>query len=41
MGNAEEEDVFVVDNGGRFDEGCIGDFTAMEARALGIVAILV
>ena len=34
-------DVLVIDNGGRRDEGCIGDLTALEARASGLAAIVV
>jgi regulator of RNase E activity RraA len=38
---AEEGDVLVIDNGGRRDEGCIGDLTALEARACGLAGIVV
>ena len=38
---AEPGDVLVIDNGGRTDEGCIGDLTALEARANGLVGIIV
>jgi hypothetical protein len=31
-------DVLVIDNGGRPDEGCIGDLTALEARACALLA---
>jgi 4-hydroxy-4-methyl-2-oxoglutarate aldolase len=41
MQNAEEGDVLVIDNGGRRDEGCIGDLTALEARASGLAGIVV
>lgn len=41
MGMAEPGDVLVIDNGGRLDEGCIGDLTALEARACGISGIVV
>lgn len=41
MGAAERGDVLVIDNGGRMDEGCIGDLTALEARASGAAAIAV
>lgn len=34
-------DVLVIDNGGRADEGCIGDLTALEARAAGLAGIVV
>lgn len=33
--------VLCIDNGGRLDEGCIGDLTALEAMHHGCVAILV
>jgi 4-hydroxy-4-methyl-2-oxoglutarate aldolase len=32
MQNAQAGDVLVIDNGGRLDEGCIGDLTALEAE---------
>ncbi|MGZ5021445.1 MAG: RraA family protein [Chthoniobacterales bacterium] len=38
---AEEGDVLVIDNGGRTDEGCIGDLTALEARASGLAGMIV
>ena len=38
---AQEGDVLVVDNGGRSDEGCVGDLTALEARAAGLSGIVV
>jgi 4-hydroxy-4-methyl-2-oxoglutarate aldolase len=41
MESAETGDVLVIDNGGRTDEGCIGDLTALEARAAGLAGILV
>lgn len=34
-------DVLVIDNGGRRDEGCIGDLTALEAQASGLSGIVV
>ena len=34
-------DVLVVDNGGRLDEGCVGDLTALEAQASGVVGLVV
>jgi regulator of RNase E activity RraA len=37
---AEEADVLVIDNGGRLDEGCIGDLTALEASASGFSGIV-
>ena len=41
MENAEAGDVLVIDNAGRRDEGCIGDLTALEARASGLAALIV
>lgn len=38
---AQKGDVLVIDNGGRRDEGCIGDLTALEARACGLAGIVV
>jgi 4-hydroxy-4-methyl-2-oxoglutarate aldolase len=34
-------DVLVIDNGGRMDEGCIGDLTVLEARGSGLSGIVV
>lgn len=34
-------DVLVVDNAGRSDEGCVGDLTALEARAAGVAGLVV
>jgi 4-hydroxy-4-methyl-2-oxoglutarate aldolase len=41
FGNVEAGDVLVIDNGGRMDEGCIGDLIALEARAAGLAGIVV
>jgi len=41
MGTAEPGDVLVVDNGARMDEGCVGDLTALEARACGLSGIVI
>jgi 4-hydroxy-4-methyl-2-oxoglutarate aldolase len=41
MQTAQPGDVLVIDNGGRTDEGCIGDLTALEARASGLAGIIV
>lgn len=41
MESAQAGDVLVIDNGGRRDEGCIGDLTALEAKAAGLAAIVV
>ncbi len=38
---AQPGDILVIDNDGRKDEGCIGDLTALEARAHGIPAMIV
>jgi 4-hydroxy-4-methyl-2-oxoglutarate aldolase len=38
---AESGDVLVVDNGGRTDESCVGDLTALEAQAAGVAALVV
>src|SRR5262245_10437011 len=34
-------DVLVVDNGGRADEGCVGDLTVLEAEAAGVSGLVV
>jgi 4-hydroxy-4-methyl-2-oxoglutarate aldolase len=41
MEKAEPGDVLVIDNGGRMDEGCIGDLTVLEAQAGGLAGIAV
>jgi 4-hydroxy-4-methyl-2-oxoglutarate aldolase len=41
MEKAEPGDVLVIDNGGRMDEGCIGDLTVLEAQASGLAGIAV
>jgi regulator of RNase E activity RraA len=41
MSAVKPGDVLVIDNGGRSDEGCIGDLTALEAQACGLAAIVV
>ncbi len=33
--------VIVIDNGGRLDEGCIGDLTVLEAKNAGVIGALV
>ena len=40
MTTAAPGDVLVIDNGGRTDEACIGDLTALEARASGIAGMV-
>jgi 4-hydroxy-4-methyl-2-oxoglutarate aldolase len=39
--HAQPGDVLVVDNGGRVDEACVGDLTALEARATGVAGLVV
>ena len=34
-------DILVIDNNGRMDEGCIGDLTALEAKACKLAGIVV
>ena len=41
MQNAQSGDVLVIDNGGRLDEGCVGDLTALEAEHCGLAGIAV
>jgi 4-hydroxy-4-methyl-2-oxoglutarate aldolase len=41
MHAADDGDVLVIDNGGRTDEGCIGDLTVLEARAVALAGIVV
>jgi 4-hydroxy-4-methyl-2-oxoglutarate aldolase len=41
LGRAEPGDVLVVDNGGRTDEACVGDLTALEAQAAGLAGMAV
>ncbi len=41
MGNAEQGDILVIDNGRRDDEGCIGDLTVLEAKAQGLRGMIV
>ncbi len=38
---AQPGDILVIDNDGREDEACIGDLTALEARAFGVAAMVV
>jgi len=33
--------ILVIDNGGRMDEGCIGDLTALEAQVSGLAGIVI
>ena len=41
MQAAQPGQVLVIDNGGRLDEGCIGDLTALEAEHCGLAGIIV
>src|SRR6478609_5776635 len=41
LGSAGHGDVLVVDNGGRADEGCVGDLTILEAEAAGVAGVVV
>jgi 4-hydroxy-4-methyl-2-oxoglutarate aldolase len=41
METAHPRDILIIDNGGRMDEGCIGDLTALEAQACGLAGIIV
>ncbi len=41
MNSAKTGDVLVIDNGGRLEEGCIGDLTALEAQQCGLAGIIV
>ena len=41
MQNAQPGDVLVIDNGGRRDEACIGDLTALEAKNCRLGGIIV
>ena len=39
--DADKGDVLVVDNGGRFDESCIGDLVTLEAHRAGLAGIVI
>src|SRR4029077_18044075 len=41
MQGAQPGQVLVIDNGGRLDQGCIGDLTALEAQHCGFAWIVV
>jgi regulator of RNase E activity RraA len=41
IAHARPGDVLVIDNGGRLDEGCIGDLVAGEAHVSGLAGIVV
>ena len=40
MGTADRGDVLLIDNGGRLDEGCIGDLTVLEVQGAGLAGIV-
>ena len=41
MESAQTGDILVIDNGGRLDEGCIGDLITLEAQSNGLAGILI
>jgi len=41
MQGAQSGEVLVIDNGGRLDEGCIGDLTALEAENCDLAGIII
>jgi 4-hydroxy-4-methyl-2-oxoglutarate aldolase len=41
MQQAQPGEVLIIDNGGRLDEGCIGDLTALEAENCGLAGIII
>jgi 4-hydroxy-4-methyl-2-oxoglutarate aldolase len=41
MEGAQPGQVLIIDNGGRLDEGCIGDLTALEGQHCGLAGIIV
>lgn len=34
-------EVLVIDNGGRLDEGCVGDLVVLEAKQVGLTGIVI
>lgn len=40
MSGAKQGDVLVIDNGGRPEEGCVGDLTVLEAKVSGLVGMV-
>jgi regulator of RNase E activity RraA len=40
MGNTKDGGILIIDNGGRTDEGCIGDLSTLEAKASGLSGII-
>src|SRR4029453_11475302 len=41
MQSAQPGEVLVIDNGGRLDEGCIGDLIALEAQNCRLAGIVI
>lgn len=41
LAEAAPGDVLVVDNGGRFDEACVGDLVVLEAQAAGLAGMVI
>jgi 4-hydroxy-4-methyl-2-oxoglutarate aldolase len=41
MQGAQPGDILIIDNGGRLDEGCIGDLTALEAENCQLAGMIV
>jgi regulator of RNase E activity RraA len=41
MQHAQPGQILIIDNGGRLDEGCIGDLTALEAEHCALAGIIV
>jgi 4-hydroxy-4-methyl-2-oxoglutarate aldolase len=41
FGQAAAGDVLVVDNGGRFEEACVGDLVVLEAQAAGLAGVVI
>jgi regulator of RNase E activity RraA len=41
LGEGKQGDVLVIDNGGRTDEGCVGDLIAMEVKDSGVAGIAI
>lgn len=39
--NVTPGEILVIDNGGRFDEACVGDIVAIEAKNAGIAGIVI
>jgi 4-hydroxy-4-methyl-2-oxoglutarate aldolase len=41
LGKAQPGNILVIDNGGRMDEGCVGDLTVLEAQACGVTGMVI